>query len=267
MNRGNNNQLSCLQSFLLRKNPNNPSVIAITGSRFLCQSTSIKVLLSRDFHESDFMEMGSGIDGAREVVEFARTEPVGGLVKVILVDDADRLSEPAQDALLKLSESPPDSVVIVLIAYDVGLLQPALSSRIRAEIRFTPLSMDEMREYASSLVVPVSNDILVMACGLPELYKLIVETGGFEELHNSIISAAKRDLSIFSKPPKVISDLENGYSLTRDAVIHTIRCACKPYFFNKSISIPILKFCSVLSNSTSANTDVHWMRMVSDLLM
>lgn len=251
----------------VEKNSFRPSVVAFTGNRFLGQSSLVKTIVQEKLHEVDFIEMAPGVDGAREVVEFAKTGPVGSPVKVILVDDADRLSEPAQDALLKLSEEPPDSLIIVLICYDLGFLQPALASRIRVEFRCYPTSTNEIREYASSLLLSVNDNAVEMSCGRPELYKLIAENGSFDELRNAIILAAKREASILVKPPKLILDLENGNNQIRDAVIHVIRNSCKPFLHDPLISIPILKFCSVLSGSTSANAEIHWSRMIMSLSM
>lgn len=251
----------------MEKYSHHPSVVAFLGNRFLGQPLLVKTVLQEHLHEVDFIEMAPGVDGAREVVEFAKTGPVGSPVKVILVDDADRLSEPAQDALLKLTEEPPESLIVVLICYDSGFLQPALASRIRAEFRLNPVSLKEMHEYASSLLLPVSDSAIEMACGRPELYRLIVENGSFEELRDQIISAAKKEVSILSKPPKLILDLENGNNKIRDAIVHVIRNSCKPFLHESSISMPILKFCGVLSRSTSANAEIHWSRMIMNLLM
>jgi len=264
MNPRNSNWLS-LQSLIWSKNSNKyGNVIALTGPRFLHQKTLVHELLSEEIHELDFIEMEPGVDGAREAIKFAESKPLSGDIKVIFVDNADRLSEPAQDAILKISESPPDSLIIILIAYDSGLLQPALSSRIRTELRFFPFSKEEMYEYSSSLIIPTSEVAISMACGLPELYSLLIEKSDYEDLHNTIISVIKLEHSILSKPPKIISDLENGNSQIRDAVIHVIHNACKLHMDNKNIIIPILKFCGVLSNSSSANAEIHWMRMISD---
>lgn len=266
MNPRNSIRLS-LQSLLRSKDHLNEygNVIALTGSRFLHQKTLVRELLSEEVNELDFIEMESGVDGAREAVKFAESKPLNGDIKVIFVDNADRLSEPAQDAILKISESPPDSLIIILIAYDSGLLQPALSSRIRTELRFLPFSKEEMYEYSSSLAIPTSDVAIDMACGLPELYSLLIEKPDYEDLHNTIISVVKLEHSILSKPPKIISDLENGNNQIRDAVIHVIRNACKLHVDKKRAVIHVLKFCGILSNSSSANTEIHWMRMISDI--
>jgi len=56
----------------------------------------------------------SGVDYARELRERAPTAPVQGREKVYIIDEAQRLSAPAFDALLKVLEEPPPGVRFVL---------------------------------------------------------------------------------------------------------------------------------------------------------
>jgi hypothetical protein len=211
--------------------------------------------------------MQSGVDGAREAVEFSRTDPVGSPIRALLVDDADRLGEPAQDALLKICEEPPEYFTVVLVNHDPGHLQQSLASRIRTDVHWFPLSDAEMREFATSLLLGLSESALNMSCGLPGMYRTIAETGGFEELYDFAVRAASGKLTVLDKPPKLISDLENGPSSVRDAVIHVLRQVGRGMLSHPIVACGILKFCSVLSGSTSANAEIHWKRMVVEFSM
>src|ERR687887_2296794 len=55
-----------------------------------------------------------GVDDARELRERAPTAPAMGREKVYIIDEAQRLSAPAFDALLKVFEEPPPGVRFVL---------------------------------------------------------------------------------------------------------------------------------------------------------
>src|SRR5436190_5034677 len=66
-----------------------------------------------DVSEIDAASHG-GVDDARELRERAPTAPVMGREKVYILDEAQRLSREAFDALLKLFEEPPPSVRFVL---------------------------------------------------------------------------------------------------------------------------------------------------------
>jgi DNA polymerase-3 subunit delta' len=52
----------------------------------------------------------------REIVNIASRRPTTGRWQVIVVEDADRLTEGAANALLKVVEEPPDRTVILLCA-------------------------------------------------------------------------------------------------------------------------------------------------------
>jgi DNA polymerase-3 subunit gamma/tau len=72
----------------------------------------------RDGSHLDVVEIDAashgGVDDARELRERAPTAPVMGREKVYILDEAQRLSREAFDALLKLFEEPPPSVRFVL---------------------------------------------------------------------------------------------------------------------------------------------------------
>ncbi len=68
---------------------------------------------------------------ARELAVLAQTRPSVGSWRVIVVEDADRLNEPAADALLKSLEEPPPRTVWVLCAPSVEDLIVTVRSRCR----------------------------------------------------------------------------------------------------------------------------------------
>jgi DNA polymerase-3 subunit delta' len=57
-----------------------------------------------------------GVDEARELVRLAGRAPSRGRWQVILVEDADRMSEQAANAVLKMIEEPPPRTVVMLCA-------------------------------------------------------------------------------------------------------------------------------------------------------
>ena len=233
----------------------------LTGSAHLGKASFIRGLLSSSLHEADFMEMDPGIDGARSVVEFCRTEPVGNSIRAVLIDDADRLGEPAQDALLKLTED--NSCTVVMVTKDVGLLQPALASRIRTLSRWASLERKEMCSFAESLLLTASDGNINLASGIPGIYKTITELSGFDELFNTAVKIGN-ELTVLDTIPVVIEKLETGPSITRDSIIHVLRLASRN---NTKAAYEILKFCGVLSSSMSSSAGLHWMNMIITLSM
>lgn len=69
------------------------------------------------------------VDDARAVAQFASSAPVAGDTKMVVIT-ATRIFHEAQNALLKLFEEPPKSVVMALVVPSVGQLLPTLRSRV-----------------------------------------------------------------------------------------------------------------------------------------
>ena len=78
------------------------------------------------------------VDEIRELVRKAAMSPVAGPYQVLIVEDADRLTEQAADALLKSLEEPPDRTVWLLCAPTVADVVPTIRSRCRLLVLRTP---------------------------------------------------------------------------------------------------------------------------------
>ncbi len=71
--------------------------------------------------------------------------------KVVIVDDAQKLSPQAQNCLLKTLEEPPDDSVIILVASDAESMFPTIRSRCQV-VRFKRLTAAEMTGAMNSLL-------------------------------------------------------------------------------------------------------------------
>jgi len=91
-----------------------------------------------DVWEIDAASHG-GVDDARELRERAPTAPAQGREKVYIIDEAQRLSREAFDALLKLFEEPPPGVRFVLCTTEPQKMPPTIAGRCqRFEFRRIP---------------------------------------------------------------------------------------------------------------------------------
>ena len=79
------------------------------------------------------------IQQVREIERDLRYRSFGGQRKIAIVDAAGAMNAPAQNALLKTLEEPPENSLIVLIALNAGELLPTLRSRC-LRLSFAPLS-------------------------------------------------------------------------------------------------------------------------------
>lgn len=78
------------------------------------------------------------IDAAREVVSSSYYAPAEGRYRVIVIEDADRMTEQTSNVLLKALEEPPERTVWVLCAPSEADLLPTIRSRARSLRLVTP---------------------------------------------------------------------------------------------------------------------------------
>jgi DNA polymerase-3 subunit delta' len=72
-----------------------------------------------------------GVDEMRAIVQIASRRPSTGRWQIVVIEDADRLTEGAANALLKMVEEPPSSTVFVLCAPSVDPEDIAITLRSR----------------------------------------------------------------------------------------------------------------------------------------
>jgi DNA polymerase-3 subunit delta' len=83
------------------------------------------------------------IEQVREAVESAAYRPFEGRRRVVLIEDAESLGAPAQNALLKTLEEPRPGSVFILISSMADSLLPTVRSRC-STLRFGRLTPDEL---------------------------------------------------------------------------------------------------------------------------
>ncbi len=79
-----------------------------------------------------------GVEEAREIIVRSSRAPTRGRWQVTLIEDADRLTEPGTNAVLKALEEPPPHSVLLLCAPSTEDLLPTVRSRCRLAALRTP---------------------------------------------------------------------------------------------------------------------------------
>ena len=87
-------------------------------------------------------KLSIGVDDVRDLVRRAALAPVGARWQVMIVEDADRLTDPACNALLKAIEEPTERTVWLLCAPTSEDVLPTIRSRCRHVALSTPAAED-----------------------------------------------------------------------------------------------------------------------------
>ncbi len=86
------------------------------------------------------------ISQIRELKEKIYKKPIVSRRKVIIINDADTMTEEAQNSLLKTLEEPPEYVVIILVLSNESNLLNTIKSRCM-KLSFQNLSNEEIKQY------------------------------------------------------------------------------------------------------------------------
>jgi len=244
--------------------------MALVGPSYLGKKSFILNELQHTLAPPDILLVDRSIAGAREASSFCFISPIFSSVRAVLVDDAGNLSEPAQDAYLKLCEETPPNIIIILVMEDDGHLLPALQSRIRKTIKWFPLDSNEMKAFAES--ESFNQSALELCNGRPGLCQLICESEELPELYTLVTKIIDGSInpSIISTP-KVILDLPNKPSVMRDAIAIVCSMAVKSAIQNIGLhggslndfhnrALNFLRFSVTLLRSPNTNADIYWQK-------
>lgn len=104
------------------------------------------VYVARQPNRSDLL-----IEQVRDLIERLGVRPSRGPRRIAIIDDAETLNLPAQNALLKTLEEPPGHTMMILVTSSERALLDTVRSRMRP-VRFGPLSVAEIAAVLESRV-------------------------------------------------------------------------------------------------------------------
>jgi DNA polymerase-3 subunit delta' len=121
-------------------------LLAQTFARSLEESDAHPTILS-DSLLIEPAENGSiGIDTVREIKNFLWQKPQISLRRTLIINDAELLTTEAQNALLKITEEPPASSLLILITSDIESILPTIVSRL-PKIYIAPVKTEVIAEW------------------------------------------------------------------------------------------------------------------------
>ena len=112
---------------------------AMVGKRVVAESLA-NYLETGSFEEpkllQDFLSITPdekntiGIDHVRQIKNFLWQKPAISARRTVVLDDAQCMTTEAQNALLKITEEPPESSLLILITSDAEAILPTILSRL-----------------------------------------------------------------------------------------------------------------------------------------
>lgn len=100
----------------------------------------------------------------REMQEKVYQKPIVSDKKVFIIDQVEKMTEEAQNSLLKTLEEPPEYMVIILITSNENKLLNTVKSRC-IRINFTGLSKQDITKYAGAHQINIASQNLLEMCG------------------------------------------------------------------------------------------------------
>ena len=138
-------------------------------------------------------EKALSAESARESIHFLSRFPVSGKYRVLIIEDAHKLSIAAQNALLKTLEEPNETAILLFVTHEIGSLLPTLLSRVE-KIRFSFVPEETMRT-ESAHFFPSGEDALpafFFSLGRPGILIAAKENPeDFSRLQNTLASLFK----------------------------------------------------------------------------
>ena len=171
----------------------------------------------------DFLEIfpdGNSIKIAqmREMQEKVYQKPIVSEKKVFIIDQVEKMTEEAQNSLLKTLEEPPEYMVIILITSNENKLLNTVKSRC-IRINFTGLSKQDITKYAGAHQINIASQNLLEMCGgsigkLEKINENIDDYNNLELATNKLIDGKLKNVveemncfNILYESKEIIQDL------------------------------------------------------------
>ncbi|MBA5851400.1 DNA polymerase III subunit delta' [Clostridium sp. cel8] len=182
------------------------SIIALETAKIIVNNK--KTGFSTDIIEYKLREnrKSIGIDDIKNIIDETSKKPYEGNKKVIIVYNADLITETAQNAFLKTIEEPFEGVYIILLCEKMDNILDTIQSRC-AVYKLSRLKDDEMIEFLNKRFPSLSHEekksIIAFSDGIPGRAEKFIQDTSFHEIRNTSLDLLKDlnngDLDVISK--------------------------------------------------------------------
>ena len=223
----------------------------------------------------DYKEIGPDgnsikIAQIRELQERIYEKPIDSSKKVIVIDDSDKMTEEAQNGLLKTLEEPPEYAIIILIATNENKLLNTIKSRC-LKISFSAISDVEVKKYIlqNNIIESPSENILKLCAGSLGKVKHVAENleiyNQIEDVTNKLIAGnIKNMVDMFNKFQVLYDNKDNVLELLDYMIVIIYSFIVqKQNFSQKWLNIVQIIEKSKIKLNSNTNTDM----CIDELLM
>ena len=155
-----------------------------------------------------------GVDEVRELIQRVSIKPFEGGRHTVIIDDAEKLTAQAQNALLKTLETPPGGAVFFLLTTSPSQLLPTIVSRCRHE-RFRPVPTALAEQALMATGAPQEKAALAAASASGSIGRALeqLQDAGYWSLRERVvesISALKGPWAVAEAAQKLAGDKDNA---------------------------------------------------------
>ena len=200
------------------------------------------------------------VDQIRELISMLRTYAINR--RVIIIDEADSMTEPSQNAFLKALEEPNKNTNFILVTKNPKLMLDTIRSRCQTlALHKTTSAQDKKLLEKYNLDPASSQQILFLAAGRPLLIKELAENpekfAEYRQLATDAkqILATNQEYDTFKNLAKYFSDRQKAILLT-DIIVNMIRFQALSRGMNSSLEEQLEKTTSVAS-ALKSNANVR----------
>ncbi|MBU2101642.1 AAA family ATPase [Patescibacteria group bacterium] len=161
-----------------------------------------------------------GINPIRDAKQFLSRKPVLSSRRVLIIDEAEAMTNQAQNAVLKLAEEPPENSLIIIITSGLEAILPTLKSRLQ-KIYFLRLKSSEIEKLLLKkygLSAPKAKSLAESSFGKPGL--------AVRSLDNNVAKEAEKLADNLFKNPsekrKIIEAVAKDGQLMNEFLIKVI---------------------------------------------
>lgn len=230
-----------------------PAAVVLEGPRWTGKWKAATETAEGLSSPEDLLNVDGSIGGAREARSFVQLRPMSGDLRVVLVDARSGMSEPAQDAYLKMCEDTPDFASVVIVLEEAESLRPALVSRLDI-VKWHPASVEDI-EKAGNL----DSFCMSVIRGRIELRGAVSERAGeLQSLHSAVQALANGSPSI-ADSPKILGEWQKLNDDEKGAVIFVCENALSRAESGRGV-LAVMGFVDSLRACPTISAEIHWWR-------